>query len=257
VALVRRDDDGPLAVLTIAAPPLNLFDHELLADLRRQLDAVATDPPRALLVRAEGRVVSAGVDVHVFEPLDAQSGEALWHELFDLVHTIEELPFPTVFAAHGLCLTAAFEISLACDLLLAAESARFGLVETVVGLTPSMGGPQRLAERAGPARARELVYTGALYSAETLERWNVVNRVLPDDGFAAAAQAFALSLAVGPTRAHAATKAIIRTQVERGTRAADEMTPAISGALWDTEDLRGAVRSFLTEGPGKATYTGR
>ena len=100
-----------------------------------------------------------------------------------MIHTVEELPLPTVFAAHALCLTAAFELSLACDLLLAAESARFGLVETVVGLTPAMGGTQRLAERAGPARARELVMTGALYDAATLERWNVVNRVLPDDGF--------------------------------------------------------------------------
>ena len=142
-----------------------------------------------------------------------------------MIHELESMPFPTVFAAHALCLTAAFEISLACDLLLAAESARFGLVEIVVGLTPSMGGPQRLAERAGPARARELIYTGELYGAATLERWNVVNRVLPDDGFAEAAHAFALKLANGPTRAHAATKAIVRTQLAGGTRAADEMTP--------------------------------
>ena len=157
----------------------------------------------------------------------------------------------------ALCLTAAFEISLACDLLLAAESARFGLVEIVVGLTPSMGGPQRLAERAGPARARELIYSGELYDAATLERWNVVNRVLPDDGFADAAHVFALRLANGPTRAHAATKAIVATQVAGGTRAADEVTPAISGALFGTEDLQGAVASFLRDGPGKATYRGR
>ena len=255
--LVARTDDGPLAVLTLDAPPLNLFDHRLLDDLRFQLDGVATDPPRALLIQARGKVVSAGVDVHVFEPLDADSGEQLWRELFEMIHLVEDLPFPTVFAAHGLCLTAAFELSLACDLLLAAESARFGLVETVVGLTPSMGGPQRLASRAGPARARELVYTGSLYPAAVLERWNVVNRVLPDDGFAAAAREFALDLANGPTQAHAATKAIVRTQVEHGTRAADDMTPAISGALFETEDLKHAVHSFLDVGPGKAKYTGR
>ena len=71
-----------------------------------------------------------------------------------------------VFAAHGLTLTAAFELSLACDILLAAEKASFGLVEIVVGLTPSMGGPQRLAERAGPARARELIFTGERYPAD-------------------------------------------------------------------------------------------
>ena len=123
---------------------------------------------------------------------------------------------PTVFAAHGLTLTAAFELALACDILLAAERASFGLVEIVVGLTPSMGGPQRLAERAGPARARELIFTGERYPAAVLERWNVVNRVLPDDGFAEAARAYAHRVAAGPTVAHAATKRLVATAVRRG-----------------------------------------
>jgi enoyl-CoA hydratase/carnithine racemase len=162
-----------------------------------------------------------------------------------------------VFAAHALCLTASFEISLACDLLLAAESAKFGLVERVVGLTPSMGGPQRLVERAGPARARELVYTGAIFDAETLAGWNVVNRVLPDEGFDAAARAFAMDLATGPTVAHAATKRIVRAALEGGVPAADAIVPEVAGALFDTEDLKGAVASFLEQGPGKATFAGR
>jgi enoyl-CoA hydratase/carnithine racemase len=250
--------DGPLAVITLDAPPLNLFDRALVTELRAAVDAVATSrAARGLLIRANGRAVSGGVDVHLFAELDPGSGAALWRDWFTMIHRIESLPFPTVFAAHALCLTAAFEVSLACDLLLAAESAKFGLVEIVVGLTPSMGGPQRLAERAGPARARELIYSGELYDAPTLERWNVVNRVLPDDGFAEAALAFALRLANGPTRAHAATKAIVRAQLAGGTRAADEATPEISGALFGTEDLKNAVASFLADGPGKATYAGR
>jgi enoyl-CoA hydratase/carnithine racemase len=254
---VCLDFDGPLAVITLDAPPLNLFDAAMMAGLSDAVDAVAASDARALLIQANGRAVSGGVDVNTFAPLTPQTGEALWEEWFGFIHKLEDLPFPTIFAAHALCLTAAFEISLACDLLLAAESARFGLVEIVVGLTPSMGGPQRLAERAGPARARELIYTGGLYSAATLEQWNVVNRVLPDEGFADAARAFALKLANGPTRAHAATKAIVRAQLAGGARAADEVTPAISGALFATEDLQNAVASFLRDGPGKASYTGR
>jgi enoyl-CoA hydratase/carnithine racemase len=249
--------DGPLAVITLAAPPLNLFDRDLMTALAGAIDEVARSDARGLLIRAEGRVVSGGVDVNVFAEVDPVTGAALWRELFEMIHQLESLPIPTVFAAHSLCLTAAFEVALACDLLVAAESARFGLVEIVVGLTPSMGGPQRLAERAGPARARELVYTGELYDAATLERWNVVNRVLSDAGFADAAQAFARRLAEGPTRAHAATKAIVRAQLAGGTRAADEITPAVSGALFATQDLEGAVASFLRDGPGKATYSGR
>ena len=181
---VRLDHDGPLAVVTLAAPPLNLFDAEMVAQLRSTVNEVGASPARGLLIQAEGRAVSAGVDVNTFAQLTPESGAELWRDWFEMIHAIEDLPIPTVFAAHGLCLTAAFEVSLACDLLLAAESARFGLVEIVVGLTPSMGGPQRLASRAGPARARELIYTGELFGAATLERWNVVNRVLSDDGFA-------------------------------------------------------------------------
>jgi enoyl-CoA hydratase/carnithine racemase len=254
---IRLERDGPLAVATFAAPPLNLFDATMFGALRETVDAIAADPPRGLLFRAEGRAVSGGVNVKEFDGLSTQAAGQLWTELLDVVHTVEELPFPTVFAAHALCLTAAFELSLACDILLAAESASFGLVERVVGLTPAMGGTQRVAERAGPARARELVMTGEVFPAATLERWNVVNRVLPDEGFDEAARAFAMALAEGPTVAHAATKRIVRAQVDGSARAADEVVPEVAGALFATEDLQGAVRTFLEQGPGKARFSGR
>jgi enoyl-CoA hydratase/carnithine racemase len=254
---IRLEHDGPLALLTFDAPPLNLFDQAMIDALTQRVGDVEDAAPRGLLVRAEGRVVSGGVDVELFDGLGTDAAGRLWTELLELVHRVEELPFPTVFAAHALCLTAAFELSLACDLLVAAESARFGLVETVVGLTPAMGGTQRLAERAGPARAREFVMTGDLYGARELAEWGVVNRVLDDDGFDDAARAYARRLADGPTLAHVATKRIVRAQVQGGARAADAIVPEVAGGLFATEDLKGAVRSFLDQGPGHATYEGR
>ncbi|MCV2489740.1 enoyl-CoA hydratase/isomerase family protein [Geodermatophilus sp. YIM 151500] len=268
-APVRIERDGEVAVVVLDAPPLNLFDEAVFAGFERAVDELAAlsdparpDRARAVLLEARGKVVSGGVDVDVFRdiaegPDPAGRGRALWERLLRIPQALEDLPVPTVFAAHGLCLTAAFELALACDVLLAAERASFGLVEIVVGLTPSMGGPQRLAERAGPARARELVFTGERYPAAVLERWNVVNRVLPDDGFAEAARAYARQVAAGPTRAHAATKRLVAAGVREGARAADAAVPAVSGALFATDDLRGAVASFLREGPGKATYSGR
>jgi len=177
--------------------------------------------------------------------------------LIGIALRVDALPCPTVFAAHALCLTWAFELALACDLIYAAESASFGLVGRVIGLTPAMGGTQRLAERAGSGRAREFVMTGVPYDAETLERWTVVNRVYPDDEFDAAARALATELAHGPTLAHAATKQVIRDYVEGGVETANERVSAVAGALFDSEDLRAAVQSFLAEGPGKATFNGR
>ena len=233
-----------------------------LDELRAGTDPAAPDRVRAVLVQARGRVVSGGVDVALFAgiaegPDPVQRGAALWRRLLRITQGVEDLPVPTVFAAHGLTLTAAFELALACDLLLAAEGATFGLVERVVGLSPSMGGPQRLAERAGPARAKELVYTGRRYPAATLERWDVVTEVFPDEGFPAAVRSYVHDLAAGPTLAHAVTKRLVGTAVRDGVRAADDVTPAVSGALFGSADLRGAVASFLQDGPGRATFEGR
>jgi enoyl-CoA hydratase/carnithine racemase len=268
-APVRIERDGDVAVVVLDNPPLNLFDPPMfnaLENVAAELVAL-TDPEhagraRAVLVEARGKVVSGGVDVSFFRdiaegPEPVRRGADLWTRLLRVAQTFEDLPVPTVFAAHGLTLTAAFELALACDILLAAEKASFGLVEIVVGLTPSMGGPQRLAERAGPARARELIFTGERYRAGALERWNVVNRVLPDEGFAAAAREYTHRVAAGPTVAHAATKRLVAAAVRDGARAADALVPEVSGALFGTADLRGAVTSFLADGPGRATYTGR
>jgi enoyl-CoA hydratase/carnithine racemase len=256
--LVRVERDGDVAVVTLENPPLNLFDRKVSQAFLSAVEAIESDLPRAVLIRAEGRVVSGGVDVHDFDALDGV-GEAkdLFDEYFTLTHRVEALPVPTVFAAHGLCLTAAFELSLACDLLIAAESAKFGLVEVVVGLTPAMGGTQRLAERAGPARARQFVYEGRPFSAAELERWNVVNIVKPDEGFDEFARSYARRLAAGPTKAHGATKRIVREFLSGGVAQADREAPKIASELFETEDLQNAVKSFLAEGPGKATYTGR
>lgn len=256
--LERQSTDGgaQVATLTLAHPPLNLFDQAMLDALTADIADLAADPPRAVLLRAEGKVVSGGVDVHVFDGLSPQQGAELWRTLFaGIIHPLEALPCPVVFAAHGLTLTAAFEIALACDIILAAPKAKFGLVETVVGLTPSMGGPQRLAERAGSGRAREFVMTGDLYDAATMAEWGVVNAV--HDDVDTAARELTHRLAQGPTVAHAATKKIIEAWRSGGVAHADSVTPEVSGALFDTADLKGAVRSFLEVGPGKATYTGQ
>jgi enoyl-CoA hydratase len=236
-------------------PPLNLFGREMVGDILAALDE--TDGVRALLVRAEGEYFTGGADVNVFDGLTGADAERFAAELLAITHRIEELPFPTLASVQGLCLTAGLELSLACDMIWAAESARFGLVEAVVGLTPLMGGTQRMAERAGPARAREFVMSAGLYDAATLERWNVLNRVLPDGELAEKSMRFAERLAAGPTRAHDATKRIVRAHLEHGVRGADERTPDIGAPLFETEDLRGAVKRFLSEGPGKATFNGR
>jgi len=254
---VRVQRVGPLAVLTVDRPPLNLWDVEMGPALNAALDSLEADAPRGLLIRAEGRVFTGGVDVSVFAGLDRAGGEAMARQVLAVADRVASFPYPTVLAAHALCLTWGFELALACDLLLAAEGVQFALVEHIVGLSPFMGGPQRLALRVGPARAKEFVMTGDRYDAATLADWGVVNRVLPTDGFDAAARAFAGRLAEGPTRAHAMTKHLIDLACSAGEPAATAATPALAGALFETEDAGNAIASFLRDGPGKATHLGR
>jgi enoyl-CoA hydratase/carnithine racemase len=256
-ARLQREEGG-LAVITLDSPPLNLFDQRMIDDFQAAVTDLAAEPPRALLIRAEGRAVSGGVDVHVFEGLTPARGNRLWDELLGTIDLLEALPAPIVFAAHALTLTAAFEISLACDLLVASPKAKFGLVEKVVGLTPSMGGTQRLAERAGSGRARQFVMSGEIFSAWEMERWGVVNLIFGAEEFDQRSRALAADLAAGPTRAHAMTKHILRRFREGGMPAADEAVRTEAAELFATEDLQNAVKTFLEHGgPGHAKFSGR
>jgi enoyl-CoA hydratase len=253
----RVERDGPLAVIVIDHPPLNLFGEPLVRALSEAIDAVAASDARALAIRAEGKVFTGGADVNEFKAIAGQDGAHVFGVGLEMIQKLESLPIPTLSIVHALCLTAGLELSLGCDMIWSAESAQYGLVEAVVGLTPGWGGTQRMAERAGPARATEFVMSARLYDAATLERWNVINRVLPDGEVVAKGMRFARQLADGPTRAHAATKEIVRGVRVGGVEEADRRTPGQFGELFETEDLRRAVDSFLEHGPGQATFEGR
>jgi enoyl-CoA hydratase/carnithine racemase len=257
-APIRLEREGNVAVMILSNPPLNLFGDDAWSALVSCIDEVEGSDARALVWRADGDIFTGGVDVHSFQRV-VQEGDASdsFGSLIPVVRRLEELRIPTLALVHGLCLTAGLEISLGCDMIWATESARFGLVEAVVGLTPGAGGTQRMAERAGPARAAEFVMSGGLYEAATLERWNVVNRVVPDDQLLEKGMRFAHKLADGPTIAHGATKRIIRACRDGGRDHADEVTPGVFAELFASEDLQNAVDTFLKEGPGKATFEGK
>ena len=257
MASITVSYDDRVALITLSNPPLNLFGPDSFDALDECVAEVEGSEARAAVWRAEGEIFTGGVDVQVFADAVASGEGQSFPSLVGPVKRLEALEMPTLALCHGLCLTAGLEVALGCDMIWAGESSRFGLVERVVGLTPGAGGTQRIAERAGPARAREFVMSGRLYDAATLERWHVVNRVLPDDELHQKAMAFARDLASGPTRAHAMTKRIVRAYLDGGIERADEVTPGVFGELFATEDLQNGVQSFLREGPGKATFKGK
>lgn len=255
---VRYEVHGDVAELVMAFPPLNLYGAPLENGLIAAVRRAAEERPRALIFRAEGDVFTAGVDVRGFQHHDAEEYRRRNGGGLELTQALEDLPFPTIAAVHGLCLTIGLELSLACDLLLASDDARFGLVERRVGISPGMGGTQRMVERAGTARAREFVMTGRLYGAAELMEWGVVNRVYAGADLLAEARSLAADLAGGPTLAMAATKAVVREAADHGTRAADARIDELTSHLIATEDAKTAVKTFLEEGPrARPRFSGR
>ena len=258
---VRFETSGTLGIITLANPPLNLFSMELIEDLRAAVAQAKKTPLRALLLRAEGKIFSGGADVSVFSGKTPAEARALFTSELKTIADLEELPFPTLAAVQGLCIAAGLELVLACDLIWAAESASFAQAEASIGTTTLLGGVQRLAERAGPGRAREIIYTADQYDAATFERWNIINKVVPDESLEARSREFAEKLSKGPTLALAAGKRIVRAFLDGGVRAADKVVDEVAPPLFDSEDMRAGVAGLLEHGPRrfreKVVFRGR
>ncbi len=255
---VTYERQGGLAVLTLNDPPLNLMGREMAGDFEAVLDRVERDAVRGMILKNDEGNFGAGADVKMFMNLTPADAKKLFSEFLPVIHRIEALPFPTLAAVRGLCLAAGLELALAFDFIWASDTATFGQAEATIGVFPFAGGSQRIAARAGVARAKEIVFGARLYRAETFERWNIINRVLPDAEVTEKAMAYMKNLADnGPTVAIASAKKIINTYNASGIAESDHLMIDLSGPIFATEDVKTGVDSLLKNGPGKAKFAGR
>ncbi|WP_217809270.1 enoyl-CoA hydratase/isomerase family protein [Mycobacterium simiae] len=252
---VARVMDGRVAVLTMQHAPHNFLGTALFAALIESVRWAAAQRARAVLLRSSLRNFCAGADVALFD--SARRGQAPDLPVLDLLREFDALPIPMVAAVHGACLGGGLELALACDLIVASESAKIGNIEASLGLNPLMGAIQRVTQRAGAARAKEMALLGRRYDARTLERWNVINRVVPDAQLDAVSSALAHELATGPTVAHASTKAIVSHAISHGVSATDEAMHDLQESIWASDDLQIGLASLAAEGPGAARFEGR
>jgi enoyl-CoA hydratase/carnithine racemase len=240
--------DGDVGILTLNNPPLNLWDHGLLADWKISVEQAYRSDIRALVVRAEGPIFSGGADVKIFKRLSTKAAREMFELYLPVIRKLETLPFPTIAAVQGLCLAAGMELVLACDLIWAGESARLGQTEAMIATSTLLGGIQRITARAGPARAKEMIFSGAQYDAHTLERWNIVNRVVSDDKLDAEVLGYAKILAAGPTASHAVGKELIRKYLTAGLDAADQHVLDVGMPLFETQDMQHGVETLVEHG---------
>jgi enoyl-CoA hydratase/carnithine racemase len=247
--LVRFDQQGALAIVALSNPPLNQIDQMVVDDLRDAIAKVEATPGlRALLLRGEGSVFSAGADVSLFAGMSAAQLRPLIGSFLDLGHRIEQLPYPTVAAVHGTCMAGGLEL---------AEDTSMGLPETRLGIMPLAGGVERIAARAGTGRARAIAFGAGLHDAMTFLGWGIVDHVVAAEHLQQAALEFATRLAAGPTRAFGVTKGLLRAYRAGGVEAADAMLGVSAVDLFDSSDAAAGIHSYLTSGPGKAVFTGQ
>src|SRR6266446_1935583 len=203
--------------------PYNLLGPSLIGAIAAEIAGAQEAGSRAIAVRSGLRHFSAGADVTLFGSRIEQGGRSQTGiSGVDFLKMLELLPIPIVASVHGVCLGGGFELALACDYIVAASSAKIGSVEAALGLHPLLGGIQRQVQRAGAMRAKEMSMLGRRYDAATLERWGLINLVVPDEQLADVSMSIAQELARGPTVAHKSTKLIARIAANDGVDVADK-----------------------------------
>jgi len=252
---VARELDGQAAVLTMQHRPHNFIGVALFDALIDGMRWAAEQKARAVLLRSGLRNFCAGADMGLFESADR--GVAPDLDFTELLRVFDRLPIPIVAAVHGACVGGGLELALATDLIIAAESAKIGCVEATLGLNPQWGAIQRITQRAGAARAKEMALLARRYDARTLEKWNIINRVVADEQLPEASAALAHELANGPTVAYASTKAIVSYAVSHGVQATDEAMRELQQDLWKSNDAKVGSASYAANGPGAARFEGR
>jgi enoyl-CoA hydratase/carnithine racemase len=253
--IVQTKVIGHVTELTMVQRPYNLMGPTMYRALLGAFDEAVKGGSRAILLQSGLRHFSAGAELALFPDRIARDGKALMDPL-EVLRGFETLSIPIVAAVHGSCLGGGFEVALACDYSVVAETAKIGSVEVALGLHPLLGGIQRQVMRAGPARAKELAMLGRRYDASTLERWGLINLVVPDDKLHDVALSVAEELAAGPTIAHAATKRLVKVALDKGLDAADEAMFELQKPIWASQDLKRGLEAFNQNGPGFAVFEG-
>ncbi|XOV78078.1 MAG: enoyl-CoA hydratase/isomerase family protein [Aestuariibacter sp.] len=240
--------DGDVAIITFNNAPVNAFSRTFESLYREHILKAMNDNCRALLTRAEGPNFCAGADVNMFVDKDRRHASGLVSSAINMMNLIESLPIPTVCSVNGIAIAAGMEIMMAHDIAIVGESAQIGQTEALIGTATLAGGAQRLAARVGIARAKQMVFEGRMYDAQTLERWNVVNMVVPDNELDKAALAYTKKLAAGPTVALSVGKTAINAFAGACLGPADQVVMSAAPQVFETIDKKQGVATFLKHG---------
>jgi 2-(1,2-epoxy-1,2-dihydrophenyl)acetyl-CoA isomerase len=257
VNLYRR---GAAAKLELNRPDkLNAWDAQLGLDLLAALTDVAGDPGvRAVLVTGAGRAFSSGADLRD-GPVGSEDGarhvyQVLTERYHPIIRAVRDMPKPVVAAVNGAAAGIGLSLALACDLVVAAESAYFLLAFVNIGLVPDGGSSLLVPTRVGFARAAEMAMLGERIAAGQALDWGLINRVWPNDEFAARAEELLVRLADGPTRSYAGTKRQLNSWLYQRMDEQLELEAQVQREMAGSGDFAEGLRAFA--GKRQPRFTG-
>ncbi len=255
---VRVEVADRIATIRLDRPKMNALNAQVqgeIAEAARQVSA--DDAVRAVILYGGMRVFAAGADIKEMAPLGYAEMAERAAALQAALNVVAGIPKPVVAAVTGYALGGGLELALCADFRVLGESAKVGQPEILLGVIPGAGGTQRLPRLIGPARAKDLIFTGRQVTAEEALAIGLADRVAPDAGVYEAARDLVAQYTTGPALALRAAKQAVNQGLEVDLATGLEIERLQFAGLFATADQKAGMRSFMENGPGKAVFEGR
>jgi enoyl-CoA hydratase/carnithine racemase len=255
---VRVETDEAVATIRLDRPPMNALNTVVQEEIAAAAARLTADESiRAGVIYGGEKVFAAGADIKEMAQAGYGRMAADTRRLQDAFTAVARIPKPVVAAITGYALGGGLELALCADFRVMGEGARAGQPEILLGIIPGAGGTQRLPRLIGPARAKDIVFTGRFVGAEEALAIGLVDQVVPDAEVYDAARALVARYARGPALALRAAKQAIDSGLDVDLPTGLEIERLNFAGLFATEDQRTGMLSFMENGPGKATFAGR
>jgi enoyl-CoA hydratase/carnithine racemase len=246
-----------VATIRLARPPMNALNTQVQTELRAAAEQVTSDnSARAVVIYGREKVFAAGADVKEFA---GQSHDYMLRDaarLSGALDALARIPKPVIAAVTGYALGGGCELALTADFRVSADNAKWGQPEILLGIIPGAGGTQRLPRLIGPAKAKDLIFTGRFVDADEALEIGLVDAVVPANKVYETAVAMAAKFAKGPALALAAAKAAIDQGMDVDLASGLRLESHLFASLFATDDRAIGMKSFIESGPGKAVFVG-
>jgi enoyl-CoA hydratase/carnithine racemase len=255
---VRLEVEDGVGTIRIDRPKMNALDAQVQEEIRAAAaEATERDDVRAVVVYGGERVFAAGADIKEMADMSYADMVKRSGALQSAFTAVARIPKPVVAAVTGYALGGGCELALCADLRVCGSDAKLGQPEVLLGVIPGAGGTQRLPRLVGPARAKDLIFTGRFVGAEEALAIGLVDQVVPPEDVYAAALRLAARFVGGPAYALRAAKEAVDRGLETDLDTGLEIERLQFAGLFATEDRTIGMKSFVEQGPGKATFVGR